>query len=153
VPYREISYHRCTKEPLVLKLADGAFPNLRALTIAGPQLPYLEDLVGSLEGGAQCCKTLQSVSLNIEPDDTVHLPRLSKVLAGLQGLEHVKLSGYQEGLDWRAEGLSWCVEGGREALLELSSVMGRLSSDNLEQLQSRIMGVLGDLYAKRWSGR
>jgi hypothetical protein len=132
------------EQPLVFQLAEGAFHNLRALTITGDQLPYLEDLVGSLEGGAQCCKTLQSVSLEIHHDDTVHLPRLGKVLAGLPGLEHVELSGYLPDLR-----LFWRVKGGREALLELSRVIGGLISDNSEQLQSRIRGVLGDLYAER----
>jgi hypothetical protein len=127
----------------VLKLEEGAFPNLRALTIAGDGLVYLEGLVGCLEGGAKCCKSLQSVSLSIGNDDTVHLPRLSKVLAGLPGLEHVELSGH---LSLRP---TWRVEGGREALLELTRVIGGLSSDNSEQLQSRILGVLRDLYTER----
>jgi hypothetical protein len=145
VPYRKIISDLDT-ELLVLKLAEGAFPNLRALTTAGDRLVYLEGWVGCLEGGAQCCKTLQSVSLSIEhDDDTVQLPRLSRVLAGLPVLEHVKLSGYLPD----EEGPSWRVEGGREALLELTRVIGGLSSDNSEQLQSRIMGLLKDLYMER----
>jgi hypothetical protein len=143
VPSRKINYDLDT-ELLVLKLAEGAFPSLRALTIDCDGLDYLEDLVGSLEGGAQCCKTLQSVSLEIQDDDTGHLPRLGKVLVGLPELEHVELWG---NLPRKRHG--WRVEGGREALLELTRVIGGLSSDNPEELQSRIMGVLGDLYAKR----
>jgi hypothetical protein len=143
VPSRKINCDIDPEEPLVLELAEGAFPNLRALTIAGNQFPYLEGLVGSLEGNAQCCKTLQSVSLEIQDDDTVHLPRLGKVLAGLPGLKHVELWGYLPD-----EGPTWRVEGGREALLDLTRVIGGLESDNSEELESRVMDVLGDLYAE-----
>jgi hypothetical protein len=154
--YRKLHMHFFA-ESLGWALARGAFPSLRTLSFTGKEQtcvddePYLEELVASLQDGWPCCTTLVRVELDVHCYDLAHLPRLVAALAGLPRLEYVGLAGYVRelaALDHLDGKKDWRVEGGREVLLGLRAVLAGLEgTDNQEELQSSIRGVLHDLYA------
>jgi hypothetical protein len=122
-------------------LEDGAFPNLQHISAINTDDLFLNGLTASLENDAPCRTTLRRVGLQIDPNDVVHLPRFAHALSGLPRLEHADL--------WSPFLNGWHVEGGREALVELTRVIAGLESGNPEEMQRSIECVLNDLYPKR----
>lgn len=135
--------------PRGLRLAEGAFPSLRVLSIQRLYQCaddfYLEELLASLEKGAPCWATLERVELGITPPDLVHVPCLARLLAGLLRLEYVDI-----GETFGRDRANWGVSGGREAVLELMSLfVGLDEKGDQEALRSSILRILPGVHIRR----
>jgi hypothetical protein len=109
-------------------LVEGTFPAVQTLDLESGW-PYAQELAASLDR-APCRATLRRVELSIPEADLVCLPRLVHVLAGLPGLEHVRL--------WYWPPDAWEVEGGRDVLLRLSGVLAGVEGGDQQGLRSLI---------------
>jgi hypothetical protein len=103
--------------------AKGAFPALRTLVILdelgeGDGMFHLDELAGSLEGGALCCPTLDFVWLGIPRHQLEWLERLVAALGGLPALSAARLRGKL------LDGREWVLEGSKQDLAVLG---GRLA--------------------------
>jgi hypothetical protein len=130
--------------PLGRGLAEGGFPSLQRLVLHRTH-GCLKELANALAKRAPGRATLRRVELGVSPEDLGHLPRMAQVLVSLPGLEHVKFYGSTA----VGELPRWCVEGGREAVVELSRVLEGLDRSGWVAFKDSIRSVLADRYTGR----
>jgi hypothetical protein len=97
---------------------------------ASPFHGYLQDLAACLTAGARCGATLRRIDLCVGQRDRVHVPRLTRALAALPELEHVRLVPQVFGIGTGA-GRCPAVEAGRAGLAGLPGRFAEL----VERLQ------------------